>query len=94
MRRDFEEDNFLEEGGVDVENFAGKVRIVTLIEAAAFLFGVGAWFVFDRRGMPGTGALVGTLIWSAFTDLEHFVAVNLGFGNPLFKGYPFRLFKP
>ena len=75
-------------------NYAGKVRVVTLIEAIAFLLGVGAWFLFDRRGLPGTGALVGTLIWSVITDLEHFVAVNLGWGNPLFKGYPFDLRPP
>jgi hypothetical protein len=76
-------------------NEAGRVRIVTVIEAVAFLLGVGAWFFFERRGMPVTGAIVGTAIWSVITDLEHFVAVNLGFGNDnLFKGYPFDLRKP
>lgn len=73
---------------------AGRVRVVTLIEAVAFLLGVGAWFFFERRGMPVTGAVVGTLIWSVITDLEHFVAVNLGFGNKLFEGYPFDLRPP
>jgi hypothetical protein len=74
-------------------NEAGRVRVITAIETVAFFGGVGAWFAFDRAGHPAIGALVGTAIWTLVTDLEHFVAVNLGFGNPLFKGYPFSLRK-
>jgi hypothetical protein len=76
-------------------NEALRVRVVTLIEGpGAFFLGVGTWFYFDRHGMPVVGAILGTVVWTLVTDLEHFVAVNLGWGNALFKGYPFNLRKP
>lgn len=74
-------------------NEAVRVRIVTIIESVAFLGGVGIWFALDRAGQPVLGAILGTAFWTIVTDLEHFVAVNLGFGNPLFKGYPFDLLR-
>ena len=49
--------------------------IITLIESVAFLAGVGAWFALDRAGDPVAGAVVGTVIWTVITAIEHYVAI-------------------
>lgn len=65
--------------------------VVTLIEAIAFAGGVGLWFYFERRGMPVTGAVLGTLWWTVFTGNEHPVAYNVGKGlRRIFTGVPFN----
>ena len=56
-------------------NKAIDVLWVTLIEAAAFIGGVGIWFAFHDAGSPVVGALAGTAFWSAVTYAEHFVAL-------------------
>lgn len=75
-------------------NEASRIRVVTGIEAVAFLGGVGIWFALFSAGHPVLAAVLGTVFWTAVTDLEHFVAQNLGFGNGLFDGYPTRLSRP
>jgi len=67
-------------------NKALGVLIVTLIEAVAFYLGVELWL--------SVSPLVGVLVWTVVTYVEHFVAQNLGWGNSLFKGFPFFIAKP
>jgi len=69
-----------------IVNQAVSVLVVTLIEAAAFYLGVDLWFA--------VSPLVGVLVWTVITYIEHFVAQNLGWGNSLFKGFPFFISKP
>ncbi len=59
-----------------------KIIIFNVIEAVAFLAGVGAWFAFHDAGHPVTGAVVGTLIWTVITQVEHITAYNTGAGRP------------
>lgn len=56
----------------------GRLRaavIITLIESVAFLAGVGVWFALDRAGDPVGGAIVGTVLWTVITGVEHYVAI-------------------
>jgi phosphotransferase system glucose/maltose/N-acetylglucosamine-specific IIC component len=76
------------------KNEAGRIRVVTGIESVAFFIGAGVWITLANHGQPVLGAVLGYLTWTLITDLEHFVAQNLGFGNPLFQGYPFKLLRP
>ena len=76
-----------------MKNAAGGVLVFTLIEAVAFAAGVGLWFFLERRGQPVTALVVGTIIWTVVIYVEHFVSVNVGWGQPFFKGFPARLFK-
>ena len=59
--------------------------IMTLLETVAFFGGVGLWFFFDGRGQPITGAVVGTIVWTIFTEIEHFAALNIGAGRRPFS---------
>jgi hypothetical protein len=70
------------------------VVYVTAIEAVAFLAGVGIWFVLHDKGHAVAGAAAGTIVWTAITFVEHFVAQNLGWMNPLLQGFPFNLQPP
>jgi len=67
-------------------NKATSVLIVTLIEAVAFYVGIALWF--------SVSPVVGLIAWTIVTYVEHFVAQNLGWGNSLFKGFPFTITKP
>ena len=67
-------------------NKAIGVLWVTLIEAAAFYVGVALWL--------GVSPIVGVVAWTVVTYAEHFVAQNLGWGNPLLKGFPFTITRP
>ena len=69
-----------------IVNQALGVFVVTLIEAVAFYLGVDLWL----KVSPALGVLV----WTVITYVEHFVAQNLGWGNSLFKGFPFFISKP
>ena len=74
-------------------NKAVSVLIITLIEAVAFAGGVGIWFALRDVGAPAAGLIFGTAFWTLVTYLEHFAAQNLGWGNPLFRGFPFFINK-
>ena len=49
--------------------------IVTLIETAAFVLGVGVWFKLHDAGHPTLGLVLGTVIWHVITNVEHYVAI-------------------
>ena len=66
-----------------IVNKALGILWITLIEALAFYAGIELWL--------HVSPLVGVLAWTAVTYVEHFAAQNLGWGNQLFKGFPFTI---
>lgn len=61
------------------------ISLFNLIEAVAFFTGVGVWFVLHDDGHAVAGALLGTLVWTLVTQLEHITAFNTGAGKPFFS---------
>lgn len=56
--------------------------VITLIESVGFAAGVGAWFALERAGNPVAGLVVGTVVWTVITLVEHFVALLPPFYKP------------
>lgn len=62
-----------------------QIVIFNAIEAVAFFAGVGVWFVLHDHCHPVAGAVVGTVIWAAITQVEHVTAYNTGANRPFFS---------
>ncbi len=58
------------------------ITVFNIIETVGFLAGVGVWFALHDTGHKVLGAVLGTLVWSAITQIEHITAFNTGAGLP------------